>query len=306
MSDFSFTLTTATKEATPPLIACWGRSGTGKTLSMLKLARGIVGSGTIALIDTENGRAKFYADEAGGWKHLDLQPPFTPEKYSAAFRFVEEQGADIIIVDSMSHVWEGEGGVLDMADNAKSAKGKDLQGLAKWKAPKTQYKRMMNTLIRSPLPVIFGVRAKEKFVQSKENGFDVLKSEGDTPIMDKNFIYEMTVALHMENEGRFNADSKIPSFLKSAFPVGTQVSEAMGIAMMEAMGKTSKAQVDVIKLKRDGQDAALSGTESLKAWFESLENDKRSLMKPFMDQLKKDAATADKEATQATEEEEKL
>lgn len=294
--EYNFVLEEATKQATPPLIALWGQSGTGKTLSALRLARGIVGEqGKIVLIDTENKRAKFYAGKGGQWFHVDLQPPFTPEKYSAAFKFAEDKGADIIIVDSMSHVWEGEGGVLDMADNSKSAKGYELKGLAKWKKPKTEYKRMINKLLRAPIPVIFCIRAKEKFVQE---GSDSLKSEGMTPIMDKNFVYEMTVSLKMEENGKFATIgknmSKIPEFLLSALPVGEQVNEKMGQAIITALGKPNDVEKESINLLRDGTDAATQGKAVWVEWWKSLNAKQKEYCKQYVDQWKVDCENADK------------
>lgn len=292
---YNFVLEEATKQSTPPLISLWGQSGTGKTLSALKLARGIVGdNGKIVLIDTENKRAKFYADKGGKWFHVDLQPPFTPDKYSAAFKFAEDKGADIIIVDSMSHVWEGEGGVLDMADNGKSAKGYELKGLAKWKKPKTEYKRMINKLLRAPIPVIFCIRAKEKFVQ---DGGDTLKSEGLTPIMDKNFVYEMTVSLKMEENGRFAPIgknlSKIPEFLLAAMPIGVQVNEKMGQEIIKSLGKLDHKQKESINLLRDGTDAATQGGSVWVAWWEKLTPEQKQSCSPYVDQWKIDSENID-------------
>lgn len=299
MSAYTFTITKAEKKAVPPLIALWGMSGSGKTMSALLLARGIVGEkGKIVVIDTENGRANYYADTAKDWLHMDIQPPFTPEKYSAAFKFAEEQGADIIIVDSMSHVWEGEGGVLDMAENAKSAKGYDLKGLAKWKAPKTQYKRMFNNLLRSPIPVIFCVRAKEKFVQEKdEKGYDTLRSDGYVPIMDKNFVYEMLVSLRMLENGTFapisTKDSKIPDFLRGVFDTASPVSVEMGKKLMSIMGEVTLSEKELINLKRSGTDAATQGTEVFREWWKGLSKQEQSSCAPFVDGWKVDCENAD-------------
>ena len=149
--DFSFKIQESVREAVPPLISLWSKSGGGKTYSALLLARGMVGpSGKIVVIDTENGRSKFYSDVSAPWFHLDLQPPFTPDKYKAAFEFSEKWGADVIIVDSGSHVWEGEGGVIDMADRNGGS------GLQKWNAPKMAHKRMMNNLTASYWPSFSG------------------------------------------------------------------------------------------------------------------------------------------------------
>src|SRR3954470_5435151 len=94
----AFQVVEAKREAVPALIALWGFSDSGKTYSALRLARGLVGDkGKIALIDTENRRAKFYAGMFGGWLHLDLQPPFTPARYMAAHDAAIKAGANVII-----------------------------------------------------------------------------------------------------------------------------------------------------------------------------------------------------------------
>src|SRR3546814_16848010 len=77
----TFEVVKAVRKATPALIGIWGPSGSGKTLSALRMARGMVGSeGKIVLADTENRRAEFYANEVGGWDHIDVQPPFRSEE----------------------------------------------------------------------------------------------------------------------------------------------------------------------------------------------------------------------------------
>jgi hypothetical protein len=271
-ADFNFELKQATKEAVPPLIGLWGKSGSGKTYSALLLARGIVGpKGRIAFIDTENGRAKFYADVAGGWEHLALDPPFTPDKYSAAFKFCEEQGADIIVVDSMSHVWEGEGGVLDIAE----AKGG--HGLLKWKAPKMAHKRMMNNLIRSRLPVIFCLRAKDA---TKQVGKDIV-SVGWQPIAEKNFVFEMTVDLHMTEDGHYDLETSktLPAELRGVFTPDGQITEEIGAEVAAWCGAGDAQDDEYERLKRDGVDAATRGVDAYKEWVGSLTDKQKPKLK---------------------------
>jgi len=292
MNDFQFQIIDAKREAVPPLIALWGMSGSGKTLSALYLARGIVGtSGCIAVLDTENGRAKFYADEVGGWKHVDMQPLFTPEKYSAGFKFCEDSGADIIIVDSMSHVWEGEGGVIDMAESSVTKNGKSLTGLAKWNAPKLSHKRMMNNLMRSTLPVIFCTRAKEALKQFGQGYNAEIVRDGWKPIAEKNFIYEMTLALRMTENGRYDlVDSKIPKALKDVFPEGTQVNETMGEKLQAWLSGGEAIDKETLKLRRDGNDYAMQGLNVYKAWFESLSKEQKHKIALYHDEWKSEAS----------------
>lgn len=298
---YNFQITDAKREAVPPLIALWGMSGSGKTLSALYLARGIVGpQGCIAVLDTENGRAKFYAEEVGGWKHVDMQPPFAPEKYSAGFKFCEDQGADIIIVDSASHVWEGEGGVVDMADSGTNRNNRPLRGLSKWNAPKMAHKRMMNNLMRSPLPVIFCVRAKEKMAQTGSGSDMEIVSKGFTPIAEKNFIYEMTLALRMTENGRYDLTegdasqcSKIHKDIKTVFPAGAQITSEMGEKLAAWLAGGEAIDPESIKLRRDGKDYAMQGMDAYKPWFEGLTKEQKKKIAKYHDEWKRDAIDTD-------------
>lgn len=279
MSDFTFELKPAKKEAIPALISLWGRSGSGKTYSAILFARGLVGAnGKIAIIDTENGRAKFYSELGGGWFHLDLQPPFTTEKYSAAFKFCEEQGADAIVVDSMSHVWEGEGGVLDKAEEVGG------YGLNKFKAPKLAHKRMTNKLIRSAIPVIFCIRAKDA-IQQVGRGKDMkIVALGWQPIAEKNFIFEMTLDLHMTKDGHYDLETSktVPEALRHAVKPDGIVNEAMGRAVAEWAGSGIALDPEAIKLKQAGKDASLKGVEEYTKWGKALTADQRGKVEMYL------------------------
>lgn len=267
-----FQLKPAKKEAVPPLIALWGKSGSGKTYSALLLARGLVGTkGKIAVIDTENGRAKFYSGLGGEWLHMDFQPPFTTERYSEAFKACEAQGADVIIVDSMSHCWEGVGGVLDKAEEVGG------YGLNKFKTPKIAHKRMVNDLLRSPIPVIFCIRAKEAIQQIGKGKDMEIKNLGWQPIAEKNFIYEMTVDLHMTKDGKYDlATSKtIPEALRNVIKADGTVGVEMGTAIADWAGSGVAIDAEFIKLKRDGQDAAARGMEAYTTWGKALTPEQR-------------------------------
>ena len=274
-----FVLKPAKKEAVPALIGLWGKSGSGKTYSAILLARGLVGAkGKIAVIDTENGRSKFYSHLAGGWLHLDLQPPFTTERYSAAFKFCEEQGADVIVVDSMSHVWEGEGGVLDKAEEVGGF------GLNKFKAPKIAHKRMVNSLMRSSIPVIFCIRAKDAIQQIGKGKDMEIKSLGWQPIAEKNFVFEMTLDLHMTKDGGYDLTTSktVPEALRNAVKPDGKVSEAMGAAIAEWSGSGVSVDPAFIQLKQSGIDASLLGIEAFTAWGQKLTLPQREQVKPYL------------------------
>jgi hypothetical protein len=185
----------ATRQGVRPLIGLFSESGNGKTFSSLLLARGFVGeSGKIAMIETESGRGELYADVIpGGYDVLPLLPPFTPARYIEALQSVAAAGYSIAIIDSASHEWEGQGGVLDMASANEERSRK--AGLHNWKTPKMEHAKFLLALLQSPLPVIVCLRAKFKTRQAKdERGKTiVVKDEFTSPIQAEDFIYEMTV-----------------------------------------------------------------------------------------------------------------
>lgn len=293
----SFKVVEAVREAVPALIALWGFSDSGKTYSALRLARGIVGpKGKIALIDTENRRAKFYAGLFGGWSHIDLQPPFTPARYMAAQDAAIKAGANVIIVDSQSHVWEGEGGVLEQAD-ASTAKG-----LAKWKNPKMAYKRMTNALFRSPVHVIFCVRAKEKFIQQGSGANASIVSAGHVPICDSRFIYEMTVSAQMESGAHKPISAiKAPAAIANIIKPGEFITEEAGEAIAAWLAGGVAVDHTASAFHAEARDVASLGTAAFRDWWNGpgMTKAKRESVRPIMPELQELARQADEEVARA-------
>lgn len=308
----TFAIVKAERKATPALIGLWGPSGSGKTFSALRLARGLVGpQGKIGVIDTENRRAEFYANVAGGWDHIDLQPPFGPQRYTEAFKSYEDAGKyGCIIVDSMSHVWEGEGGVLDIANSQTTKSGRDMIGLAKWNAPKTAYKRMLNGLLRAPFHVIFCLRAKES-VRQKGKGSDAeIESLGLAPICEKNFIYEMTVSVLLgpdhrplfKDTERFRCSPEVPAVkapgeVWGAIKPGEYLSEETGQAIAEWVNGGASFDQDGEKLKRAARDVASLGMDRLEQHWGTLTKAQKKILQPHLEEFKAIAAKADEEAS---------
>lgn len=291
-------ITKAVRSKQPALISLWGNSSSGKTYSALRLARGMVGTeGKIGVIDTENRRSLFYSGSAGGeWHHLNLDPPFTPERYIEAFNLFEHAGGfDCIIIDSASHVWEGEGGVMDIA--AKSGK----KGLAQWGDPKKRLKRMVNTFLRSHCHVIFCMRAKMGKMQEGSGAQFNIISTGLEPIMEKGLIYEMFMSVCLGPDQKPVHDShpargfinpgipaiKIPGELLHALPPGEHISEQTGDILRSWLAGTSH---DVVE---DAKRAANRGTASFRSWWRSLTKEKRDSLASHVADLKSLAGKAD-------------
>ena len=100
------------------LISLAGVSGSGKTFSALLLASGLAGKGgSVGFLDTENGRGAMYADSPGirtalsdGYEIAEMREPFSPSRYTEAVETFEKHGCKVLVIDSMTHEFEGFGG----------------------------------------------------------------------------------------------------------------------------------------------------------------------------------------------------
>lgn len=152
----------ARKSEAKPIVGLYAESGNGKTWSALLLARGYAGpAGKIGMIETEGGRGEAYVGRVpvGDYLVRPIRGNFSPEEYGKAISDAEKENLDVLIIDSASHEWEGEGGVLAMAA-ANDAAGK--KGVLVWQQPKILHQRhFMLRLMQTPIPlVIVCMRAK--------------------------------------------------------------------------------------------------------------------------------------------------
>ena len=200
----SYTFRRAVREQVPLIIGLSGGTGSGKTFSAMRLAKGMSQGKPFCVIDTENGRASHYADQFT-FDVLDLRAPFTPEAYAKAIAAADQARYPVVVVDSMSHVWAGDGGVLDwQEDELTRMAGNDYARreackMAAWIKPKMAHKHMMQALLQVKAHLILCFRAEEKIEMAKVNGkLEVRKKEtligkdGWVPICEKNVPFEAT------------------------------------------------------------------------------------------------------------------
>lgn len=262
------TLTPAVRSSVKPLVGLYGLSGGGKTRTALMLARGIVGpKGRIGFIDTENRRGSIFADVIpGGYSVLDLGEPFSPDRYVEAIDAVES-AADIMVFDSMSHEWDGAGGVLEMqeAELTRMAendwKKREACKFTAWIKPKMLHKRMVQRLLRSPLPVICCLRAVEKTRISKdEKGkTKVETTDHPEPIYDPRFIFEMLVHAEVyakDGQGGFLRITKLSrEDVRQCLPaddkqLGIEHGEALAHWCAGEVKKPAAPKTEIDQLKR--------------------------------------------------------
>ena len=237
----SFEIKPATRQGVKPLVGFYGKSGSGKTMSALLLARGLAGpKGRVCLIDTENGRGSIFADLIpGGYSVMDVDAPFSPNRYQQAIA-TAEKSADVVVVDSMSHEWSGEGGVLDWAEaELEKMGGGDNNKMRSWIKPKMGHKLMVQRLLRCAVPLICCLRGEEKtHITKPENGQKgkIITDEFSSPLFDPRFIFEMLLNFETvahDGVGGYVIPRKIthPSIAPLLPKDGQQISVATGEAL---------------------------------------------------------------------------
>lgn len=231
----SFYFKPAVREGVSLLVSLAGASGSGKTRSALRMARGIVGGdmSKVFVIDTEARRALHHADMfPTRFMHLDLPPPFRPQRFEDAIGAAVEAGAACIVCDSFSDEYEGEGGLQDWASDSK------VPGAGAWKDPKVAHKRFLNFVRQVRVPVIFCLRAEERVKiepDPDKPGKTRIVPLGWMPVCEKRWMYDMTLSLTLapDTKGcpRSDLPHKLPDFAEAWFREGEMIGEATGEAL---------------------------------------------------------------------------
>jgi hypothetical protein len=287
----------ATRGGSKAIIGIAGVSGSGKTYTALLMARGMVGKASeIGFLDTENKRGSMYADILDGQFMIgDLYPPFSPKRYSEAIKEFQDAGVKVLVIDSVSHEWEGEGGCDDIA-NAPKADGTPRK-IANWIRAKRDHKSFMNTLLQCNMNIIVCIRAREK-TDFKDPNKPV--SLGIQPICEKSFMFEMTASFLIENEGKSQRFLKIPSFLLSAFGDGKKyLNKDIGKKIMEWINTGEKEDPEVTKLQSECLMSCEFGIEVLQKLWKTFTPQQRIKMKPFYSTYEESAKAYDEMAKQS-------
>ena len=261
-----FTFRPAIRENVWLIIGLAGSSGSGKTYTAMRLASGIAGDKPFAVIDTEAGRAKHYAD-LFRFDHGDLTAPFRPAAYAEAIKAAEEAGYPVIVVDSMSHEHAGEGGLLDwheeeldrMAGN--DYRKRDACDMAAWIKPKMEHKRMVQKLLQVRAHLILCFRAEERIEMVREGGkmkivpkASLTGLNGWIPVCEKSLPFELTCSfLLTPDHPGVPRPIKLQEQHRPFFDTTKPITEAAGKALAEwARGKKNSSPAPTGKSKGIG------------------------------------------------------
>lgn len=234
----------ATRKTTKLRLGLSGASGFGKTYSALLLAKGMVeDTEKIAVIDTENGSASLYS-HLFDFNVIELQAPYSPERYIEAIKTCERAGMEVIIIDSISHEWEGSGGCLEEYEKL----GGRYQD---WAKITPRHRAFIDAILQSKSHIITTVRRKQDYDMVKgDKGRLEVQKVGTKEVTREGFEYEVTINFELINDKHLAKASKDRTGLYMGRPEFT-ISEATG----KELKKWCETGVDEAKQAREELEA---------------------------------------------------
>lgn len=186
----------ATKQQSKLRMTLDGPAGSGKTYTALRFAHALANGGRIAFIDTERGSASKYVGEAPDgfpWAFDVLELfQFSPEKYTEAIAAAGRGGYAVLVIDSLSHAWEGVGGTLELKQKAG-------ESWSAWRHVTPVHNRMVDAILQAPLHVITTMRSRMEYVQEEnEKGKTVIRKVGLSPIQRPGMEYEFDIVADID------------------------------------------------------------------------------------------------------------
>lgn len=234
----SYTFRPAVREKTPLIIGIAGPTKSGKTYSALRLATGLANGGTIAMINAEGMRGHQYADK---FKYVtcDLNQPFRPFAYTDALKAAASIKPAVVIIDSVSHMHDGPGGVLEWHEEildemaGKDRAKRDKCTFTAWVKPKGSENEYIYEMLEVRCPLILCMRAKEKIkIVTGGSPIDL----GWQPIVGERVAFEtiFTLMLVPHSKGVPALElSEMREPFDTLIPKGKAIDEALGRKLAE-------------------------------------------------------------------------
>ena len=203
-----------------------GTSGFGKTYSALQLAYGMTQNWSkIAVIDTENSSASLYSD-LGNFNVLNLTAPYSPERYIEAIEVCERSNMEVIILDSITHEWQGQGGCLQIHEQL----GGRFQD---WASVKPRHQKFIDRILHSTCHIITTTRRKTDYsLDVGSNGKSKVVKHGTKEITSDGFEYELSVNFELINANHLCNVSKDRTNLfqgKPEFVITSEVGKTLKV-----------------------------------------------------------------------------
>lgn len=192
-----FAFTRVTREKLKARLGIFGPSGSGKTYTGLLFANELADHpDKVFVIDTEHGKAATYQDIWPDFQHLLLEAPYHPQRYQRAMKAAVDGGAEVVLIDSITHEWEMEGGVKEIVDQAKGKFGGNTHSA--WSIGTPLHNRFVESILALPCHVIATMRAKTDWLIEDRDGKKVPKKVGLAPVQRDSIEYEFDLAALMD------------------------------------------------------------------------------------------------------------
>ena len=278
----------AKRESVPLMIGLSGPSGSGKTFSAMQLADGLTGSDPFYVVDSESRRSLRYAGRFE-FEDAHVSAPFAPQRYIDIVGKAVDRGFGCVLCDTISPVWDAEGGVRDMAEKAGG----------NWIKPKAEHHRFIRCLLQCGAHVICTIREREKGeFQPHPNkvGKKVWVELGSTPITERSTLYEFDLRLQLQEErpGVINlkGSHKVLEDNRPIFLHDSLIDREHGEKLARWCAGESTDAPD-IELWKQGRQAAAHGMATLRAFAKGLTPEQRVALRPIGPQLNDAGRRAD-------------
>jgi hypothetical protein len=196
--------TRAVRQQAKLRLALTGPSGAGKTYSALILAT-VLGK-RVAVIDTERSSASLYA-EAFAFDTMDLPPPYTPERFIEAVAEAERAGYDVVIIDSITHEWNGIGGCLEINETLAAAKYRGNTWSA-WNETTPRHRAFLDKLMAANCHIIATMRSKTETAQVDDGNRKKVVKLGMKSEQREGTDFEFSIVLDLIHDGHYAVASK--------------------------------------------------------------------------------------------------
>lgn len=198
----SFIIKKASKQAKKLRILLSASSGSGKTYGSLLIAQGITGDWSkVCVIDTERDSASIYSD-FGEFNTISLDAPYTPERYIQAITTAEEAGMEVIIIDSITHEWAGDGGCLAIHSKLGGT-------FNDWGKVTPRHNAFIDKMLRSSSHIIATVRRKEEYAISQSTtGKMKVEKLGLGDVQRDGINYEFDIVFEITNDNHYAKATK--------------------------------------------------------------------------------------------------
>lgn len=156
----------------------------------------------ICLIDTENESGSLYVGKqiggtvVGEYLTINLEAPFSAARYLESIDLAEQNGVEYLVIDSLSHAWTGEGGLLDVQGNVAKRSGNSYTA---WREVTPLHNRLVDRILQCAMHVAVTLRTKTEYViEDNGNGKKTPRKIGMAPIFRDGVEYEFTIFFELD------------------------------------------------------------------------------------------------------------